>query len=155
MMRRAALFLTTAVLATLSVTLSVGAQAETALFGGRVGAVDVPKIAKFYEAVFGLKETNRLELPGLFEIMMNFGDTVDAAKKNKNPMIVLMRRESDKINDTIPHLIFTVSDIKATVEAVKANGGKMEGDLKAFGKSTLGFAVDPAGNQIEIIQQGK
>lgn len=150
-MRRAALFLTAAVLA----AVSMGVQAETALFGGRVGAVDVPKIARFYEAVFGLKETNRLELPGLFEIMMNFGDSVDAAKKNKNPMIVVMRRDSDKINDTTPHLIFTVSDIKATVAAVKASGGTMEGDLKAFGKSMLGFAIDPAGNHIEIIQQGQ
>ncbi len=55
----------------------------------RVGAVDVPKIAKFYETVFGLKETNRLELPGLFEIMLNFGDSVDAARKNTNPMVVV------------------------------------------------------------------
>jgi predicted enzyme related to lactoylglutathione lyase len=153
-MRRAALFLSAAVGLAATMT-AFAAQADAALFGGRVGAVDAPKIAKFYESVFGLKETNRLELPNLFEIMMNFGDSVEAAKKNKNPMIVVMRRESDNINDTTPHLIFTVTDIKSTVDAVKANGGKLEGEPRAFGKSMLAFATDPAGNHIEIIQQGK
>ena len=151
-MRRAALFL---VAATLGAMAATAAHADGALFGARVGAVDVPKIAKFYETVFGLKETNRLELPGLFEIMLNFGDSVDAAKKNTNPMVVVMRRDSDSVNDSTPHLIFTVADIKTTIAAVKANGGKLEGEPKAFGKSTLAFAVDPAGNHVEIIQQGK
>ena len=154
-MRKTALFPIATVLGLVLTALSAVAHADTAFFGGRVGAADVPKIAKFYESVFGLKETNRLELPGLFEIMLNFGDSADAAKKNKNPMIVVMRRDSDDINDTIPHLIFTVGDIKATIAAVKANGGKMEGDVKAFGKSQLAFAIDPAGNHVEIIQQGK
>ncbi len=38
---------------------------------------------------------------------------------------------------------------------MKANGGKLEGEPKAFGKSTLAFAIDPAGNHVEIIQQGQ
>jgi predicted enzyme related to lactoylglutathione lyase len=135
--------------------LTSAAHAESALFGARVGAVDVPKLAKFYETVFGLKEIARLELPNLFEIMLNFGDSVEAAKKNKNPMIVIIRRDTDDGKDTVPHLILTVTDINATVTALKAAGGKMDGEPRAFGKSMLGFAVDPAGNQIEFIQQAK
>jgi predicted enzyme related to lactoylglutathione lyase len=135
--------------------LSSVAQAGASLAGGRVGAVDVPKLAKFYEAAFGLKETSRLEMPNLFEIMMNFGDTVDAAKKNPNPQIILMRRDTDDIKDTVPHLILSVTDMAATVAAVKAAGGKMEGEPRAFGKITLAFLTDPAGNHIEIIQQPK
>jgi predicted enzyme related to lactoylglutathione lyase len=135
--------------------LSSVAQAGASLFGGRVGAVDVPSLAKFYEAAFGLKETNRLEMPDLFEIMMNFGDSVEAAKKNPNPQIILMRRDTDAINDTVPHLILSVTDMAATVAAVKAAGGKMEGEPRAFGKIMLAFLTDPAGNHIEIIQQPK
>ena len=131
--------------------LASGAQAA-ALFGARVGAVDAPKVAKFYQSVFGLQETNRLELPNLFEIMLNFGDSVSAAKDNKNPGIIVIRRESDDIKDTVPHLIFTVTDLKATIAAVTAAGGKMDGEPRAFNKSMLGFAIDPAGNRIEIIQ---
>jgi predicted enzyme related to lactoylglutathione lyase len=141
--------LTAAAIALLSAS---GAQAAAALFGARAGAVDVPKLARFYESVFGLQETNRLELPNLFEIMLNFGDSVSAAKENKNPQIILMRRESDDIKDTVPHLIFTVPDINATIAAVNAAGGKMDGAPRAFNKSMLGFAIDPAGNRIEIIQ---
>jgi predicted enzyme related to lactoylglutathione lyase len=131
--------------------LASGAQAA-ALFGARVGAADAPKVAKFYQSVFGLQETNRLQLPNLFEIMLNFGDTVSAAKENKNPAIIVIRRESDDIKDTVPHLVFTVTDLKATSAAVTAAGGKMDGEPRAFNKSMLGFAIDPAGNRVEIIQ---
>jgi predicted enzyme related to lactoylglutathione lyase len=131
--------------------LASGAQAAT-LFGARVGAADAPKVAKFYQSVFGLQETNRLELPNLFEIMLNFGDSVTAAKENKNPGIIVIRRESDDIKDTVPHLIFTVADLTATIAAVTAAGGKMDGAPRAFNKSMLGFAIDPAGNRIEIIR---
>lgn len=141
--------------ATAALLLTSAAHAGGALFGARVGAVDAPKLAKFYESVFGLKETARLELPNLFEIMLNFGDSVEAAKKNTNPLIVIIRRESDDVKDTVPHLILNVTDITATVAALKAAGGKMEGEPRAFGKSMLAFAIDPAGNHVEIIQQNK
>ncbi len=142
-------------MAAAAMLLASGAQAQDKLFGGRVGAADVPKAAKFYESVFGLQETNRVELPGLFEIILNFGTSVAAAKENKNPQIIIMRRESDDIKDTVPHLILIVTDIKATVTAVKAAGGTMDGELRPFNKSTLGFAIDPAGNRIEMIQLPK
>ena len=141
--------------ATAGLLISFGAQAESSLLGARVGAVDAPKLAKFYETVFGLRETNRLELPNVFEIMMNFGATADAAKKNTSPQVIIMRRESDDVKDTVPHLILTVTDIKASVAAIKAAGGKMEGEPRAFGPSMLAFAIDPAGNHIEVIQRGK
>jgi len=151
-MNKTAMILTAAAAALL---LTSVAQAGAALFGGRVGAVDVVRLAKFYEAAFGLKETNRLELPNLFEIIMNFGESVDAAKKNANPQIIIMGRASDDIDDTVPHLILNVTDIAATVAAVKAAGGKMDGEPRAFGRMMLGFVIDPAGNRIEIIQQPK
>jgi predicted enzyme related to lactoylglutathione lyase len=54
----------------------------------------------------------------------------------------------------MPHLIFNVTDMAATVAAVKAAGGKMEGEPKPFGKTgiVIGIAIDPAGNHIEFIQ---
>ena len=151
-MNRATKMLTAA---TAALLLTSAAHAGGALFGARVGAVDVPKLAKFYESAFGLKEIARLEMPNLFEIMLNFGDTVEAAKKNTSPMVVLIRRDTDDTKDTVPHLILNVTDINATIAAVKAAGGKMEGEPRAFGKSMLGFAIDPAGNHIELIQQQK
>jgi predicted enzyme related to lactoylglutathione lyase len=138
--------------AMLAVLAASASRAETKLFASRIGAVDAPKLAKFYESAFGLQEVNRLELPGLFEIMLNFGGTVNQAKGNTSPQIIIIRRESDDLKDTVPHLVMTVSDIAATVAAVKAAGGQMDGALRDYNKSKLGFAIDPSGNRIEIIQ---
>ena len=138
--------------------LSGAAQAGgVSLNAGRVGATDSPALAKFYAAAFGLKEVNRLTFPNMIEIMMNFGDTVDAAKKNTNAQIVIMQVKSVDAQDTLPHLIFNVTDMAATVTALKAAGGKMDGDPKEFGKTgiVIGMATDPAGNHIEMIQQPK
>jgi predicted enzyme related to lactoylglutathione lyase len=123
---------------------------------GRVGAVDVAATAKFYQAAFGLKEVNHFELPGGggTEILMNFGDTVEAAKANTGAQVVVMHRASDDPKDSMPHLIFNVTDMAATAKAVAAAGGKMEGTPREFGKTgiMIGFAIDPAGNRIELIQ---
>lgn len=134
------------------------AQADgVSLNAVRVGATDSPALAKFYTAAFGLKEVNRLTFPNMIEIMMNFGDSVDAAKKNTNGQIVIMQVKSVDATDTVPHVIFTVTDMAATVTALKAAGGKMEGEPKEFGKTgiVIGMAQDPAGNHIEMIQQPK
>ena len=137
--------------------LVAAAQAGASLMAGRVGAEDVPALAKFYGSAFGLKEVNRLEFPGMVEIMMNFGDTVDAAKKNPNAQVVIMHRDSKAATDSMPHLILNVTDMAATVAAVKAAGGKMEGEPREFGKTgiMIGMVIDPAGNHVELIQQPK
>jgi predicted enzyme related to lactoylglutathione lyase len=46
-----------------------------------------------------------------------------------------------------------VTDMEATVAAVKAAGGKMAREPFVFGGTIkIAMAVDPAGNQIEMIQ---
>ena len=133
------------------------AQADVSLNAGRVGAEDVAATAKFYEAAFGLKEVNRLEFPGSLEIMMNFGDSVAAAKANHNAQVVVMHRASNSIKDPVPHLVLNVSDVRATAAAVKAAGGTMQAEPREFGKTgiMIGIAIDPAGNRVEMIQQPK
>ena len=98
--------------------LAAGAQADVSRFAARVGGPDVPALAKFYESAFGLKEVSRLQVPGVLEIFINFGETTAAAKANSDAQIVIMRRAKG-LEDPVPHLIFYVSDAKATVEAVK------------------------------------
>src|SRR5215467_3870968 len=131
------------------------AHSQVALDSVRIAAKDTVALAKFYQAAFGMQEVNRIENPGGTEVFVNFGETVEAAKANKNPLMILFHRDSDDVNDPIPHVIFVVKDMAKTVAAVKAAGGKMTGDPRPFkGSSTiLGFAVDPAGNRIEMIQR--
>jgi predicted enzyme related to lactoylglutathione lyase len=54
-------------------------------------------------------------------------------------------------------LMLSVTDINATAAAIKAAGGSMEGEPVRFGAAgmMLGFAVDPAGNRLELIQPPK
>lgn len=138
-------------------TVAEAAGPGVSLNAARVGAKDAASVAKFYETAFGLQEVRRFEFPGGVEILMNFGATAAAAKSNSGAEIVVMHRDSDDVKDTIPHLIFTVTDINATVAALKAAGGKMDSEPKEFGKSgiMIGIAVDPAGNRVEMIQQAK
>lgn len=131
------------------------ARAQVALDSVRIAAKDTVALAKFYQAAFGMQEVNRIENPGGTEVFVNFGDNVEAAKANKNPLMILFHRDSDDVNDPIPHVIFVVKDMAKTVAAVKAAGGKMTGEPRPFKNTStvLGFAVDPAGNRIELIQR--
>ena len=138
---------------TLAVTLC--AEAGVTLNSARVGGPDVEVLGKFYQAAFGLKEVNRLTFPGGSELFLNFGDNVDAAKANTAAQIVIMHTDGPNAKDAVPHLIFNVTDAAATAKAVKAAGGTMDGDPKPFGNTgiIIGFAIDPAGNRIELIQR--
>ena len=135
--------------------LATAAYSQVSLNSARVGAQDTAALAKFYEQAFGMHEVNRIPVPGGPEIFVNFGATEDQAKANQNPPVVIMHRDSDDLKDPIPHIIFTVTDMAKTVAAIKAAGGSMTGDPREFGNSgiMIGIAIDPAGNQIELIQQ--
>jgi predicted enzyme related to lactoylglutathione lyase len=137
--------------------LAMNAQAGVTLNATRVGAADVAALEKFYETAFGMQEVQRIQMPNSLEVMLNFGDSVAAAKANPGAQIVILHRESDDQKDTMAHVIFNVTDIQATAAAITAAGGKMERAPFVFGTTgiTIGLAVDPAGNHIEMLQQPK
>ena len=131
------------------------AHAQVTLNSVRVGAKDTVALAKFYESAFGMQEVNRIDVPGGPEVFVNFGATADAAKSNKSEPVVLMHRDNDDVKDPIAHVIFNVTDMNATVAAIKAAGGTMTGDPRPFRNTgvVIGIAIDPAGNRIELIQR--
>ena len=134
---------------------AAGAQAEVTLNSVRIAAADTVALAKFYQSAFGMQEVNRIEVPGGPEIFVNFGATVDAAKANRSQPIVIMHRDSDATKDPIAHVILNVTDMTATVSAIKAAGGTLDGEPRPFRNTgiVIGIAVDPAGNRIELIQR--
>lgn len=146
---------TTAMAISAALLVAGAAHAQISLDSVRIAAKDTVALAKFYQAAFGMQEVNRVVNPGGTEVFVNFGVTVEAAKANKNPLMILFHRDSDDVNDPIPHVIFSVKDMAATVAAVKAAGGTMTGEPRPFRNSgtILGFAIDPAGNRIELIQR--
>ena len=133
----------------------VAARAQVTLNSVRIAAADTVALAKFYQTAFGMQEVNRIEIPGGPEIFVNFGGTADAAKANKGLPIVIMHRDSDATKDPIAHVILNVTNMTATVAAIKAAGGAMDGDPRPFRNTgiVIGIATDPAGNRIELIQR--
>jgi predicted enzyme related to lactoylglutathione lyase len=117
--------------------------------------MDTGALAKFYQAAFGMQEVNRLAIGNQPEIFLNFGASVDAAKANANLRLVIMHRDSDALKDPVPHVIFNVTNMAATVAAIKAAGGSMDGEPRPFGNTgiVIGIAVDPVGNRLELIQR--
>jgi predicted enzyme related to lactoylglutathione lyase len=144
-----------ALLAGAALVFASAARADVTMNSVRVAAKDTDALAKFYKAAFGMEEVNRLQAGGGPEIFLNFGATVDAAKANKGLPVVLMHRDSDELKDPIPHVIFNVTDMNATVAAIKAAGGTMTADPREFGNTgiIIGIAIDPVGNRIELIQR--
>ena len=120
-----------------------------------MAAADTVALAKFYQSAFGMKEVNRIDVPGGPEIFVNFGATTETAKAASGVPIVIMHRDSDAAKDPIAHVILNVSDMNATVTAIKAAGGSMDGQPFPFRNTgvIIGIAIDPAGNRIELIQR--
>src|SRR5215831_2625199 len=103
-------------------------HADVAVLAVRLGAKDVVALAKFYEAAFGLKEIDRVGQPPT-EIIMRYGTSVAAAKAGSSPEFLLTRREPGAASDSMPHAIFHVSDVSATVAAAKNAGATMKGNV--------------------------
>src|SRR5690606_30075287 len=76
-----------------------------------------------YSAAFGMKEVQRIEIPGAPEIMLNFGSSVADAQANPNGDVVIYPRESDDVDDPIAHIVFDVSDAGQVAADVEAAGG--------------------------------
>ena len=131
------------------------AQAEVTLNSVRIAAADTVALAKFYQSAFAMQEVNRIAVAAGPEIVVTFGATVEAAKANRSQPIVIMHRDADGVKDPIAHVILNVTDMAATVAAIKAAGGSMDGEPRPFGTTgvMIGIAVDPAGNRIELIQR--
>ncbi len=144
---------------TLGAALLVGstARAQVTLNSVRIAAADTVALAKFYQSAFAMQEVNRIEVPGGPEIFVNFGGTVEAAKSNKSMPIVIMHRDSDAVKDPIAHVILNVTNMTATVAAIKAAGGTVDGEPRPFRNTgiVIGIAVDPAGNRVELIQRAQ
>jgi predicted enzyme related to lactoylglutathione lyase len=140
--------------ALLSALASSMAQADT-LLATRIVADDVPALAKFYETVFDMKQVNRFDMQnGMKEIMLNFGETVEAAKANRAAtQLVISSKQPGEGQDNVAHLVFSVTDMAATIKKFKAAGGRFAREPQSIGtsKTQMAIGTDPVGNQVEVL----
>jgi len=133
------------------------ANADVSLNSVRVVAKDAEALGKFYAAAFGMHETNRLQTQTGPELFLNFGDTVEAARSNDSPAVVIMQTPEGPAGDPVMHVIFTVTDAAATAAAAKTAGATVAREATQYGTSGIfiAFVVDPEGNRIELIQPAR
>jgi predicted enzyme related to lactoylglutathione lyase len=148
----------TTILGLAAATWAMCASADVTVMAVRLGAKDVVALAKFYDAVFGLKEIDRVGQPAT-EIIMRYGTSVAAAKAGSSPEFLLTRREPGAASDAMAHAIFHVSDMSATVAAAKTAGATMKGNVASakIGSMAVKVAqlVDPDGNVLELMELPK
>jgi predicted enzyme related to lactoylglutathione lyase len=125
------------------------AQADVSLMAARVGAEDVFGTGEFYKKAFGLVEVDRLELAsGKVELILGFTESHDQS-------IAILSRESDEAVESMPHIIFRVTDIGSFYfDALELGGIEVQAPTAI---SDLGITIamlkDPAGNTIELLEQ--
>lgn len=137
---------------------SMCASADVTVMAVRLGAKDVVTLAKFYEAAFGLKEIDRVGQPAT-EIIMRYGASAAAAKAGSSPEFLLTRREPGAAADSMPHAVFHVPDIAATIAAAKAAGATARGEVASVKIGSMpvkvAMVVDPDGNVLELMELPK
>jgi predicted enzyme related to lactoylglutathione lyase len=147
--------LTGAVIGLLLAAQPISAQ-EARLRSVRVSAPDVQRTATFYEQAFGLREARRIDRNGaLFEIIMNYGATAEAADAATTPRVVVILRSVDAPAPSVSNLIFGVKNLDAQVAKAVAAGGVLSRPINKSSPaaSRVAFVKDPAGNEIELIEE--
>jgi predicted enzyme related to lactoylglutathione lyase len=148
----------TTILAVTAATWSMCVPADVTVMAVRLGAKDVVTLAKFYEAAFGLKEIDRVGQPPT-EIIMRYGTSVAAAKAGSSPEFLLTRREPGAASDSMPHAIFHVPDVAATIAAAKTAGATTRGEVASVKIGSMpvkvAMVIDPDGNVLELMELPK
>ena len=122
----------------------------------RVTAKDkatVQAASKFYQTVFGAREITVIDRATLYESILGFGPSVEAARASPAARIVIMT-SAEPISATIPHLVMTVSDMDAVFKTVAPNGGRVISGPTRTPElpQVTGMINDPAGNRVELVQ---
>ena len=121
------------------------------------GAVGIPVSdldgsAAFYTSMLGMVELQTIEVPFMKQIVLGFEGVRGAS--------VLLMKYTDGRNvsckDNPIKLVFYVPDITATLEAIRAANYTVETEatpVAELGGAIVGFARDPDGYRIELIQK--
>jgi lactoylglutathione lyase len=115
----------------------------------RVG--DLDRSVAFYTGLLGMTELRRRDVPdGKYTLVfLGYGDGAEIELTYNYGVAHY------ELGSAFGHLALGVPDIAATVEAVRAGGGKVTrepGPVK-FGTTVIAFVEDPDGYKIELIER--
>ena len=122
-------------------------NSSTAAFG--IGVSDLEKSADYYVNVLGMTRMETYKLAHMDEIIVGFP---------KSAAVALMHwtdGSNPSYRDLPIKLVFTVPDAAAIIARVREAGYQVVAEpvlMPAFGNMTIGFAKDPDGYLIELLQ---
>src|SRR5262249_33008309 len=123
-------------------TIALAQEPSTRVWGVRVLASDVEAVATFYEKTFAMSETARpVNSATAKEIVLNFGQTPELARRATTPPIVIYTRPATAPAGAMASLILRVADLDKAIDAVKANGGTLMAPPHPKRAVELGYAV--------------
>ena len=114
--------------------------------------VDLELAAGFYERALGMTSLQTITLPTMKEIVLGFEGTRSAT-------VILMKYTDGtqhENNKRDGKLVFYVNNASRTLEAIRDAGCRVEREAKvidSMGGAIIGFARDPDGHQLELIQK--
>ena len=117
-----------------------------------IAVVDLKLAAGFYECALGMTPLQTITLPTMKEVVLGFEGTRSAA-------VILMKytdgTQHEK-NKRDGKLVFYVNNVSETIEAIRSTGCRVEREpevIDSMGGAVIGFARDPDGHQLELIQR--
>ena len=117
-----------------------------------IAVADLKVAAHFYESALGMTSLQTITLPEMEVIILGFEGTRSAA-------VIRMKYTDDthiENNHKVGKLVFYVNNTSGTLEAIREAGCRVEREAKvidSMGGAIIGFARDPDGHQLELIQK--
>ena len=117
-----------------------------------IAVADLQVAARFYERALGMTSLQTITLPEMEEIILGFEGTRSAA-------VILMKYTDGthiENNKRDGKLVFYVNNVSETIEAIRCAGCRVEREPEVsdlMGGAIIGFARDPDGHQLELIQK--
>ena len=114
-----------------------------------IGVSDLERSTDFYTRVLGMKTMQTFKLDYMDEVML--------AHEGRNAVVLMHYTDGSNPNyKNLPvKLVFYVTDPKAAVEAVRADGLEITREatpIETLGGAIVGLAKDPDGYVLEFLQ---
>ena len=114
-----------------------------------IGVSDLARSEAFYRDVLGMKRTGTFHLDYMDEVML--------AHEGRSAVVLMHYTDGSARNyrDNPVKLVFYVTDPKAAVEAIRADGLEVTREatpIETLGGAIVGLAKDPDGYVLEFLQ---
>jgi lactoylglutathione lyase len=116
-----------------------------------IGVKDLVRSVDFYTRAFGMKKLMKFALPHMNEVVLGFDGAAGGA-------LVLMQYTDGSVHDyanTGAKLVFYVPDPRELAKRIREAGQPVEREpepVPEFANAIIGFARDPDGYLIEILE---